>query len=79
MDVNFFGLVAMTKSLLPMLKRHRGTRVINISSMAGLLAGPGFGGYSASKHAVEGFSKSLREEMEPWGVHVSKYVKQYSV
>ena len=72
MDVNFFGLVAMTKAMLPILKRQRGSRIINISSMAAFLASPGFGGYAASKHALEGFSKSLREELEPWGIHVSK-------
>ena len=60
----------MTRAILPYLKRTRGARIINVSSMAGLLASPGFGAYAASKHAVEGFSKSLREEMSPWGISV---------
>ena len=60
MEVNYFGLVQMTKSMLPFLKANKGSRVINISSMAGLIANEGFGPYAASKHAVEGFSKSLR-------------------
>ena len=70
MEVNYFGVVSMTRAILPYLKRTRGARIINVSSMAGLLASPGFGAYAASKHAVEGFSKSLREEMSPWGISV---------
>ena len=69
MEVNYFGLVDMTKAMLPFLKRCRGARIINVSSMAGVVAGPGFGAYSASKHAVEGLTKSLRAELRPWGVH----------
>ena len=70
MEVNYFGLVSMTKAMLPFLKKTRGGRIINISSMAGLIGSPGFGAYAATKHAVEGFSKSLREEMQPWGIYV---------
>merc|ERR1711991_383746 len=70
MEVNYFGLVSMTKAMLPYLKMTRGGRIINVSSMAGLLGSPGFGAYAATKHAVEGFSKSLREEMQPWGISV---------
>jgi NAD(P)-dependent dehydrogenase (short-subunit alcohol dehydrogenase family) len=53
MAVNFFGVVAVTKICLPHLKRTRGARVINVSSLAGHLAGGGFGAYAASKHALE--------------------------
>jgi NAD(P)-dependent dehydrogenase (short-subunit alcohol dehydrogenase family) len=53
MQVNYFGLVDMTKMLLPLLKRCRGSRIVNLSSMAGIVAGPGFSAYSASKHALE--------------------------
>ena len=70
MEVNYFGLVSMTKAMLPYLKMTRNGRIINISSMAGLLGSPGFGAYAATKHAVEGFSKSLREELQPWGISV---------
>ena len=71
MDVNYFGLVTVTKRCLPLLKRTRGSRVINISSVAGLSGLPMFGAYAASKHAVEGFSKCLRAEMRPWGIKVA--------
>ena len=71
MDVNYFGLVAVTKQCLPLLKRTRGSRVINISSVAGLSGLPMFGAYAASKHAVEGFSKCLRQELRPWGIKVA--------
>jgi NAD(P)-dependent dehydrogenase (short-subunit alcohol dehydrogenase family) len=70
MDVNYFGLVRTTKALLPLLKKTKNSRIINISSVAGLGGGPSFGPYSASKHAVEGLSKCLRQELRPWGIKV---------
>ena len=54
MEVNYFGLVSVTKAHLPLLKRIRNSRIINISSVAGLAGLPMFGAYAASKHAVEG-------------------------
>jgi NAD(P)-dependent dehydrogenase (short-subunit alcohol dehydrogenase family) len=69
MEVNFFGLVAMTRALLPLLRRARG-RVVNLSSMLGRIAIPSASAYCASKHAVEAFSDSLRREVWPFGVHV---------
>ncbi|CAE7463351.1 BDH1, partial [Symbiodinium microadriaticum] len=71
MEVNFFGVVIVTRAFLPLLKRCPESRVINLSSMAGLLAGANIGPYFASKHAVEGMAKALREELRPWGIHVS--------
>lgn len=71
MDVNFFGHVTMTKKLLPLLTSRRGSRVINICSVAGFMAGPGLSAYAASKFALEAFSDSLRREMHSWGLHVS--------
>ncbi len=68
MDVNVFGAVAVTQLLLPYLKNTRGSRIINLSSMAGFIAQAGMGAYAASKHALEGFAKSLKEELAPWGV-----------
>ncbi|WP_164669760.1 SDR family oxidoreductase [Virgibacillus doumboii] len=69
-ETNFFGLVAVTKAVIPhMRKQQRGT-IINLSSISGRMALPGLGPYSASKHAVEGFSESLRLELLPFGIHV---------
>ena len=71
MDVNFFGHVAMTKKFLPLLISKRGSRVINICSVAGYLAGAGMSAYASSKFALESFSDCLRREMFPWGLRVS--------
>ena len=70
-DVNFFGSVSVIRALLPLLKQTKNSRIIGISSLAGLLSGPGFAAYAASKHACEGFYKSLRQELYPWNIHVS--------
>jgi NAD(P)-dependent dehydrogenase (short-subunit alcohol dehydrogenase family) len=69
-DVNVFGLVNMTRELLPLLRAARG-RVVNIGSVAGRVATPLLGPYSAGKHAVEAISETLRFEVEDFGMHVS--------
>lgn len=70
-DANVFGLFAMTRAVLPgMRPRHKGF-VINITSVAGLVGFQGSGYYSASKHAVEGFSDALLAEVGPLGIHVT--------
>ncbi len=56
---------------LPLLKRTRNSRIINISSVAGKSGLPLFGAYAASKHAVEGFANCLRQELRPWGIHIA--------
>jgi len=71
LEVNFFGLVAMTQAVLPHMRERREGKIINISSVSGRLGFPGYGPYAASKFAVEGFSESLRLEMLPFGVHVA--------
>jgi NAD(P)-dependent dehydrogenase (short-subunit alcohol dehydrogenase family) len=70
MDVNYFGVVAVTKTCMPFLQKTRGSRVIMISSLAGVASGPHLGAYSASKHALEGWTKALRNELAPFGVAV---------
>jgi short-subunit dehydrogenase len=75
-EVNFFGLVALTRACLPLLgvggerRAAQPGTVINVSSGAGKLGIPFLGGYVASKHALEGFSQSLRRELMPWGIRV---------
>ncbi|AIQ12557.1 SDR family oxidoreductase [Paenibacillus durus] len=70
LETNFFGLVAVTKAILPAMRERRTGLIINIGSVSGLAAFPGFAPYAASKFAVEGFSESLRHEMSPFGVKV---------
>lgn len=68
-NVNVFGLVALTKAMLPSLRVARG-RIINVSSVSGLVASPFMGVYAASKFAVEAISDSLRREVKDFGVEV---------
>jgi NAD(P)-dependent dehydrogenase (short-subunit alcohol dehydrogenase family) len=70
LEVNFIGHVAVTQAFLPLLRRSRG-RIVNIGSVGGEVALPFLSPYAASKHAIEGFSDSLRREVEPLGVRVS--------
>jgi len=69
LEVNVVGQVAVTRTLLPQLIEARG-RVVMMSSIGGLVAGPLFGPYSASKFAVEAFTDVLRQEVGPLGVRV---------
>lgn len=70
-DVNFFGVVAITKALLPYFRARRSGLIINVSSIVGLISFPGIGYYTASKHALQGFSEVLKAEMAPFGVRVT--------
>ena len=70
-SINFFGVVRMTRAFLPVLKQSDDARVVNISSVFGLIAPPNQTAYSASKFAVRGFSESLRKELERTTVGVT--------
>lgn len=70
-ETNFWGLVGLTKAIIPYMRNRRQGHVINISSIAGLMGIPGLSSYCASKFAVEGFSESLRYELLPFNVWVS--------
>jgi NAD(P)-dependent dehydrogenase (short-subunit alcohol dehydrogenase family) len=63
MAVNFEGVVRMTRAFLPMLRERQQARIVNISSLFGLIAPPGHAAYCASKFAVRGFSNALRHEL----------------
>jgi len=69
-DVNVFGPHRVTTAFLPLLLESRG-RVVNIGSMGGQITGKYFGPYTMTKHALEAYSASLREELAPHGVEVS--------
>ncbi len=70
-ETNFFGLVAMTKAVLPGMRRRRRGHVINVSSIGGLVSFPATGYYHATKYAVEGLSGSLAQEVGPLGIKVT--------
>ncbi|TPP05380.1 oxidoreductase [Rhizobium glycinendophyticum] len=68
---NVFGLLAVTRAILPGMRRLRSGRILNFSSIGGYRAGAGFGVYSATKFAVEALSESLRIELAPLGIDVT--------
>jgi NAD(P)-dependent dehydrogenase (short-subunit alcohol dehydrogenase family) len=69
-ETNVFGLVAMTRAVLPGMRARGSGAIVNISSVGGRMAQPGSGYYSATKFAVEGMSDALRKEVRPLGLHV---------
>src|SRR5512143_3578779 len=69
-DVNFFGVIRMTRAVLPIMRRQGSGRIINISSVLGLIPAPFMALYAASKHALEGYSESLDHEVRGTGVRV---------
>ena len=70
-EANVFGLFALTRAVLPVMRAQKSGNIINITSVAGLIGFPGSGYYAASKHAVEGWSDSLRAEVQPLGIGVT--------
>ena len=70
-EINFWGVVRMTRAFLPLLKRSDDARVVNISSAYGLIAPPEQVAYAASKFAVRGFSEALRHELEGSNIGVT--------
>ncbi|MGK3202044.1 oxidoreductase [Amycolatopsis sp. MEPSY49] len=70
MEVMFFGAVAVTKAVVPHLRAQGSGTVVQISSMGGQLAPPGYGAYCATKYALEGISEALAAEVAPFGVQV---------
>ena len=69
-DVNVFGVYRVTKAFAPMILDSKG-RIVNISSISGVLSGGGYGMYAASKHALEAMTDALQNELEEFGVHVT--------
>lgn len=70
-EINFWGVVRMTRAFLPALRASGDARVVNLSSVFGLVAPPEQAAYAASKFAVRGFSEALRHELEGSGVGVT--------
>jgi len=70
-ETNFFGNVAMTKAVLPVMRKQKSGHVITVTSVGGLVGQPMLGAYCASKFALEGWSESLRIETRSLGIRVS--------
>jgi NAD(P)-dependent dehydrogenase (short-subunit alcohol dehydrogenase family) len=70
-DVNVFGAVAVIKAVLPHMRGRRRGRILNITSMGGLMTLPGLAYYHGSKFALEGLSESLGKEVRHLGIHVT--------
>ena len=68
---NVFGLLAVTRAVLPQMRRQRSGHVINFSSLGGYAAYPGWGVYGATKFAVEGLTEALAAELAPLGIHAT--------
>jgi NAD(P)-dependent dehydrogenase (short-subunit alcohol dehydrogenase family) len=77
-DVNFFGVVRMTNAVLPTMRRQGNGRIINMSSILGLIPAPYSALYSATKHAVEGYSESLDHEVRSYGIRVTLVEPAYT-
>jgi NAD(P)-dependent dehydrogenase (short-subunit alcohol dehydrogenase family) len=69
-DTNLFGSIRMTRAVLPQMREQGSGRVINVSSVLGLVPAPFGALYSASKHAIEGYAESLDHEVREYGIRV---------
>ncbi|HMF76041.1 MAG TPA: SDR family NAD(P)-dependent oxidoreductase [Bryobacteraceae bacterium] len=70
-ETNVFGLLRVTRAVAPHLRERRSGHIVNISSIGGLVAGPGWGIYASTKFAVEGISEALSKELKPLGISVT--------
>jgi NAD(P)-dependent dehydrogenase (short-subunit alcohol dehydrogenase family) len=77
-DTNFFGLVRMTRAVVPHMRQQGGGRIINIGSVLGFLPAPYMALYAATKHAIEGYSESLDHEVRTSGIRVSVIEPAYT-
>jgi short-subunit dehydrogenase len=77
-DTNFFGIVRMTRAVVPHMRRRGAGRIINIGSVLGFLPMPFGALYAATKHAIEGYSESLDHELRTRGIRVSVIEPAYT-
>lgn len=69
-DTNVFGLMAMSKAILPFFRKNNGGTIVNVASVGGRLCFPLYSLYHATKWAVDGFSESLQYELKPFNIKV---------
>jgi NAD(P)-dependent dehydrogenase (short-subunit alcohol dehydrogenase family) len=69
-DTNFYGIIRTTQAILPIMRKQRSGRIINISSGLGLFGFPGMSAYSSTKFAMEGLSESMTYELDQFGIKV---------
>src|SRR5213076_942920 len=67
-ETNFFGIVRMTRAVVPYMRKQGGGRIIHIGSVLGFLPMPYGALYAATKHAIEGYAESLDHELRNWGI-----------
>jgi NAD(P)-dependent dehydrogenase (short-subunit alcohol dehydrogenase family) len=68
-DLHFFAPAALTRAVLPHMRRQGGGAIVQMSSVGGQVTAPGFGAYCATKFALEGLTETLRDEVAPFGIH----------
>ena len=78
-DTNFFGVVRMTRAVLPHMRSRGQGRILHIGSVLGFLPMPYGALYAASKHAIEGYSESLDHELRNWGIRSIVIEPAYTV
>jgi NAD(P)-dependent dehydrogenase (short-subunit alcohol dehydrogenase family) len=77
-ETNFFGIIRMTRAVVPYMRKQGGGRIINIGSVLGFLPMPYGALYAATKHAIEGYSESLDHELRTRGIRVSVIEPAYT-
>lgn len=70
METNYFGAIRVMQAILPSMRKAGSGLIINTSSLVGRMSPPFFGTYTATKHALEGYSQALRYEVSPFGVDI---------
>src|SRR5262249_61422314 len=67
-ETNFFGALRVTQQILPIMRRQGAGRIVNVSSVLGVIPGPCLGIYTATKHAIEGYTETLDHEVRRFGI-----------
>uniref|UniRef100_A0A8H7K164 Ketoreductase domain-containing protein n=1 Tax=Bionectria ochroleuca TaxID=29856 RepID=A0A8H7K164_BIOOC len=67
-EVNVFGLIRVCRAVVPLMRSQGGGTIVNVSSVDGIISPPGISAYSATKHALEGFTEGFAPEVEPFNI-----------